>query len=94
MALDECMKKERSTFSDRIAASFVMLFLSFVTALIIWGVAVLIIGKATAGDSIVPFDFVVYFTVIFTVLAFLSPNVSLDCLGWIWKKIEKMYKEY
>ena len=85
------MKKEKTTFGDRVASSFVMLLASFITAIIIWGFVFLFVGRA--GEVFVfPFKFVIYATSAFTALAFIAPNVSLNSMGWVWKKIENIIK--
>ena len=85
------MKKEKTTFGDRVASSFVMLLASFITALIIWGFVFLFVGRA--GEVFVfSFNFVIYATTTFTTLAFIAPNASLNIMGWVWKKIENFIK--
>ena len=85
------MKKEKTTFGDRVASSFVMLLASFITALIIWGFVFLFVVRA--GEVFIfPFNFVIYFTAALTALAFISPNASLNSMGWVWKKIENIIK--
>ena len=85
------MNKEKTTFGDRVASSFVMLLASFVTAIVIWGFVFLFVGRA--GEVFLfPFKFVIYSTAAFTVLAFISPSASLNSIGWIWKKIENFIK--
>jgi len=85
------MKKEKITFGDRAASTFVMLLASFITALIIWGFVFLFVGRA--GEVFIfPFKFVIYATAAFTTLAFIAPNASLNSMGWVWKKIENFIK--
>ena len=85
------MKKERITFEDRIVASSVILFASFITALFVWLLVFLCIGKM--GElSIVPFSFVIYTTAIFTMISFIYPNKPFVYIAWIWEKIFKFIK--
>ena len=85
------MKKYESTLGYRLAASFLMMVASFVTAFISWLFFSFLIGKADQA-FIFPFNIVYYFTAVFTILAFVSPTLALYCMGWIWNKIEKFVK--
>lgn len=82
---------EGGSFSARLAASFAMFFASFVTGLTIWLLVFFFIGKA--GEIFTfPIIFIGYFTALFTVLGFISPNKSLELLGWVWDKLNKFIK--
>ena len=85
------MKKERTTFGDRIAASYLMLLAAFITFLLIWLFITILFYKADNIASI-PFAFVIYSSVSFALFAFIAPNKSLDTIGWVWKKIENIIK--
>ena len=85
------MENNKTTFGDRFAASFIMFVASFITAIIIWGFVFFFVGKA-GGIFIFPFIFVIYTTAAFTILAFISPKISLSCIGWVWGKIDKFIK--
>jgi hypothetical protein len=85
------MKEARTTLGDRFSAAFLICVASFITALIIWGFIGLFVGRAGEIFAL-PFKVVVYSTACFTVLAFLSPDKSLDCIGWVWKQIEKIVR--
>ncbi len=89
--LDVKMKKETITFGDRIAAASVMLLASFITAILVWFFVSLFVGKA-GGLFIISFNFVIYTTVAFTIISFISPNKSITYIAWVWKKIEKFIK--
>lgn len=85
------MKDKKITLGDRLASSFVMLLASFITGVIIWGFVIIIIGKA--HPAVFPsFNYVLYATAFFTLLAFILPNTSLNIMGWIWKKIDNFIK--
>ena len=86
------MNKEKTKIGDRFAASFLLLFASFLTASIVWFLVVFLIGKA-GGLFNFPFEYVLYFTGAFTFLAFISPNKAIDSMGWIWGKIDSLFKE-
>jgi hypothetical protein len=81
----------RIKFGDRVAASFLIFVASLITATIIWAFVFIFVGRA--GELFVfPFSFVLYSCAGFTVLAFLLPNRSIDCIGWVWNKIDVFIK--
>ena len=82
---------KKTTLGDRFAASFALLLASFVTALLIWGIVFLFIGRA--GQLFMfPFSFVFYSTVFFTTIGFILPDTSIELIGWVWKKLEPLVK--
>ena len=85
------MKKERDTFGDRIAASFLMLLASFITALIIWAFISFLTFKSSS-EAFIPFSYVMYTSLSFAVFAFMAPNKSLDAIGWVWKQMENLFR--
>ena len=89
--MDVHMNKNKTTFADRFAASFIMMIASSLTAMVIWVFVFFIVGRA--GEIFIfPFIYVFYATAAFTILAFVSPNISLRCMGWIWGKMDKFIK--
>ena len=87
----QILKSQDNSFGARIAASFAMLIASFITACVIWLIAFYFIGKS-GNIFIFSVEFIGYVTAVFTVMAFIFPNKTLDLIGWVWQKLDNLIK--
>jgi hypothetical protein len=77
------------TITDRFLTAFFLMVASFLTGLCIWFPLFLF---GVRGHYLIPFSPVIYFSVFFTFVGFISPNKSIDMIGYIWDKIHIFFK--
>ena len=79
------MKDRKIKLEDRLAAASVMAVASFITGILLWGFWLLV---ALGGFSTtLPFVYIWYFVLLFTFLAFISPELAINLIGSIWNGI-------
>jgi len=81
------MKKEKIQIDYRIASSAVMLLASLTTFTIIWLAMSYLFFRSTQ-EQYIHFNIVLYASGFFTFLSFVTPDLSLRIMSFIWKKIE------
>ena len=73
-------------FWDRVCSAIGVFFAALLTGIFVWGL-VLLASIAGMYNWMPPFKWVIYFSVVFSVLGFWMPEKTLDWLEKIWESI-------